>query len=68
MTPEKKSGFISLIIGFIGYIFLILCLKDVFIVYMGTALFTPFLIYGFGILINPNTRRKEEGQIPFRGW
>ncbi|AEH07019.1 hypothetical protein [Methanothermococcus okinawensis] len=67
MTPEKKSGVISLIIGLIGYVYLILC-SNIFLIYMGTALFTPFIIYGFGILLNPNTRRKDEGQLPFRGW
>ena len=68
MTPEKKSGIISLIIGLIGFIYIILCSKSVFLVYMCTALFTPFIVYGFGILLNPDTRRKDEGQIPFRGW
>ncbi|WP_292461193.1 hypothetical protein [Methanothermococcus sp.] len=68
MTPEKKSGIISLIIGLLGFVWIILYLKSAFLIYMGTALFTPFIVYGFGILLNPNTRRKDEGQIPFRGW
>jgi energy-converting hydrogenase A subunit I len=68
MTPEKKSGVISVIIGILGFIFLIVYSNNVFLTYMGTALSTPFIIYGVGMLLNPNTRRKEDGQIPFRGW
>ena len=68
MTPEKKSGVISLLIGLIGFVFLIIYSKSIFLTYMGTALFTPFIVYGVGMLLNPNTRRKEEGQIPFIGW
>lgn len=69
MTPEEKTGFISLLIGILGFILVItLNPENVMLIYMATALLTPFLIYGVGISLNPKTRRKKIGRIPFRGW
>ena len=68
MSPEKKSGIVSIIIGIIGLAIIILYSSSVFITYMGTALFVPFIIFGIGIGLNPPTRRKKIGQLPFRGW
>ncbi|MBP2143761.1 energy-converting hydrogenase A subunit I [Methanococcus voltae] len=68
LTPEFKSGIIALIIGIVGYLYIYLAnLGDLFS-YLGMAVSTPFLIYGIGILLNPSTKRKEMGKIPFRGW
>ncbi|MBW9220952.1 hypothetical protein KKP91_01910 [Methanothermococcus sp. SCGC AD-155-M21] len=68
MTPEKKSGIISLIIGIIGFTYIIFYSNNVLLIYLGTALFTPFMVYGIGMMLNPKTKRREEGLIPFRGW
>lgn len=68
MTPEKKSGIISLIIGIIGFTYIIFYSNNVLLIYLGTALFIPFMIYGIGMMLNPKTKRSEEGRIPFRGW
>ena len=68
MTPEKKSGIISLLIGIIGLLLIIFLSKSAFITYLGLALFFPFIVFGVGISLNPNTRRKKIGQLPFRGW
>jgi len=69
MRPEKKSGYIALLIGILGYIgiFYLNSNNDLF-TYLSTAVFTPFIIYGIAMMFNPNTRREKIGQIPFRGW
>jgi len=68
MTPEKKSALISLIFGILGYLLIIITSPKIFLIYLGIALFTPFIIYGIGLLLSPDARRKDKGQLPFRGW
>ncbi|AXI24898.1 hypothetical protein CFE53_01460 [Methanofervidicoccus sp. A16] len=68
MTPERKSGILSLIVGILGFLYIILYPKNVLVIYLGTALFTPFILYGVGMMFIPKTRRKKEGLLPFRGW
>jgi energy-converting hydrogenase A subunit I len=67
MTPEKKSGLISLILSLIGFGILFITNNKV-ITYMIFSIFAPMFIYGIGTFLIPPTRRKKEGQIPFRGW
>ncbi|HIQ32004.1 hypothetical protein KKP90_01940 [Methanothermococcus sp. SCGC AD-155-E23] len=68
MTPERKSGMLALIIGILGFLYILIFPKSVLVVYLGTALFTPFILYGIGIMFIPKTRRRKEGLLPFRGW
>ncbi|HID47961.1 MAG TPA: hypothetical protein EYP47_04725 [Methanococcaceae archaeon] len=68
MTPERKSGIVALIVGVLGFLYIILYSGDPLVAYLGTALFTPFLLYGIGVMFIPKSRRKKEGLLPFRGW
>ncbi|EHP84529.1 hypothetical protein [Methanotorris formicicus] len=67
MTPEKKSGLICLILSFIGFGILLTTNSEI-VTYMVFSIFTPMFIYGIGMFLIPPTRRKKDGQIPFRGW
>ena len=69
MSPETKSGYIALIIGILGYLRTIyLNSQNEMVTYLLTAVFTPFLIFGIAMFLNPKSRREKIGQIPFRGW
>ncbi|AEF97151.1 hypothetical protein [Methanotorris igneus] len=67
MTPEKKSGIVCLILSLIGFCILLITNSEV-VTYMVFSIFAPMFIYGVGTFLIPPTRRKKEGQIPFRGW